>query len=152
MTFWASGLPVPEGGLRIVRVPGRQRLAHQAGPRLRAWRNAVAWAAREANAVLHPRGTPVQVSCTFWIVRPASHYGTGRNRDRLRDDAPAFPVGEGTGDVDKLERAVLDALTGISYETDAQVVSGGRSKQYAPRGSEPGVHVTVTGPEKAPVS
>jgi Holliday junction resolvase RusA-like endonuclease len=36
-------------------------------------------------------------------------------------------------DIDKLERATLDALTGHAYEDDAQVVTVSKSKRYGPQ-------------------
>ena len=45
-------------------------------------------------------------------------------------------------DIDKFCRTVLDALTGIIYKDDAQVVSLDATKEYAPNGLE-GVEITV---------
>ena len=59
---------------------------------------------------------PVQVSvCVRW-PRPASHYTP---RGTLRATAPDDPSAV---DVDKLARAILDALTGVVYRDDRQVV------------------------------
>lgn len=67
---------------------------------LRAWRQAVGWAVR---AALHaPTDAEVWMKLHF-VVQP-----------RRQGDAP---------DLDKLVRAVLDALTGIAYLDDKQVVA-----------------------------
>jgi Holliday junction resolvase RusA-like endonuclease len=47
-------------------------------------------------------------------------------------------------DVDKLARCVLDALTGVVYADDGQVVAMRLAKQYAPIASSPGVTITIT--------
>jgi Holliday junction resolvase RusA-like endonuclease len=52
---------------------------------------------------------PCEVAITFHHPRPAAHYGTGRNAGTLKPSAPTW---KGTApDIDKLTRAVLDALT-----------------------------------------
>jgi Holliday junction resolvase RusA-like endonuclease len=47
-------------------------------------------------------------------------------------------------DVDKLARCVLDALTGVVYADDGQVVAMRLAKQYAPIGGRAGVTITVS--------
>jgi crossover junction endodeoxyribonuclease RusA len=46
-------------------------------------------------------------------------------------------------DLDKLIRAVLDALTGIGYEDDSQVVMIDAIKEYVRDGAMPGILVCV---------
>lgn len=71
-----------------------------------------------------PTRLPVEIGITFVFVRPKSHY---TSKGELRAGAPTHP---GKPDIDKLCRAVLDALTGILYHDDAQVVSLNASKRY----------------------
>jgi len=84
---------------------------------------------------------------TFTVRRPPIHYGTGRNRLTLKDNAPAHP--RGRPDLDKLIRATLDALTDAGALTDdATVVSILAIKCY-PGGDldaldVPGVSIVVT--------
>ncbi len=47
-------------------------------------------------------------------------------------------------DVDKLARCVLDALTGVVYADDGQVVAMRLSKQYASIDGAPGVAITIS--------
>jgi Holliday junction resolvase RusA-like endonuclease len=63
---------------------------------------------------------PLLLVVDFFLMRPKGHYGTGRNASILKDSAPAYPVGR--PDATKLVRAVEDALTGILWRDDAQVV------------------------------
>lgn len=51
----------------------------------------------------------VTLVALFTFPRPASHYGTGRNREQVKPSAPASHTQ--TPDLDKLLRLVGDALT-----------------------------------------
>ena len=53
-----------------------------------------------------------------------------------------FPISKYDGDVDKLVRALFDAMTGIVYVDDSQVVDVTASKRYADN-SSPGVWVYI---------
>jgi len=67
--------------------------------------------------------------------RPKAHYGTGRNAGKLKDTAPRWH-GLKTGDNDNIEKAVWDALSGIIWKDDSQVVSNSTQRRYA-RPGEP---------------
>ena len=79
---------------------------------------AVKIAALEAGIKKIPKGSGVTVSAIYGFVRPA--------RER-RPDPCVRP------DADKLGRALLDALTGIAYHDDGQVVALSIRKIYAAR-------------------
>jgi Holliday junction resolvase RusA-like endonuclease len=89
-----------------------------------------------------PKGTPVAMVLEFRIDRPQSHY-LPANRSRperaLRLDAPTWHTSP--PDVDKLERAVLDALTHKAYDDDAQVARVRKHKLWSDR---PGVTVRIS--------
>ena len=74
------------------------------------------------------RGAPVGVSAIFYQPRLRGHYGTGRNAHVLKIGAPAFPARK--PDVDKFLRRILDALTGVIYEDDGQVVEVHGAKRW----------------------
>lgn len=80
---------------------------------------AVQWAARQAKVPMVPKGRGVTVSVVYAFARP-------KGRDRWRVDPCVRP------DVDKLCRALLDALTGVAYHDDGQVVALSVRKIYAP--------------------
>jgi Holliday junction resolvase RusA-like endonuclease len=77
---------------------------------------------------------PVRITrCVFVLTRPSTHYFTGRNAHRLRDDAPAYPIAKQRNDIDKLLRSTLDGITsagvigkirqvGIVWVDDSQVI------------------------------
>lgn len=143
--FTVPGLPAPQGSKRVVR--GRLIDANHAS--LRPYRASVAAAAAQAlglgldgppGAQNGPQGLSglsehvptreaVAVELRFGLPRPRGHWGTGRNSEVLKPSAPEFPATK--PDIDKLVRAVLDALTGVVFADDAQVVRLYTDKVYA---------------------
>ncbi|QGZ16935.1 RusA-like resolvase [Arthrobacter phage LittleTokyo] len=140
VTFWAAGVPIPQGSKRIGRnrATGKPILLDDNDKELKPWREVVAWAGRAA-AAAEPLDGPLEVHLLFYMPRPASHYL--RSGD-LKPSAPAWPAVK--PDVDKLERAVFDALTaGNVWVDDARAVSVHKSKRYASLPHEAGVRVAV---------
>lgn len=94
------------------------------GRSAKTWRQEVAATALTARQ-LAPWGDelllgPCVVEFTFRRPRPKGHYGSGRNAGVVRSSAPPAPATR--PDVLKLARAVEDALTGILWKDDAQIV------------------------------
>lgn len=127
LTFSVDGLPVPQGSMRAFVIKGRAMVTHGAGKELAVWRQAIAARAREAGAT--PQPGPVAITLTFRLLRPPSR----PKRETQPDRRP---------DLDKLVRATLDALTGIAFLDDAQVVRCLAEKRYDV--SFPGLTVTLT--------
>ena len=103
------GTPVPQGSKVANRFGKGVRDSNDKS--LRPWRAEVAGCIAEAMTVQHwdTLDAACQVHITFWHARPASHYGTGRNAGRLKPSAPTWK--HTAPDIDKLTRAILDALT-----------------------------------------
>jgi Holliday junction resolvase RusA-like endonuclease len=125
----------PETGKVIVTESGNRAAK-------RTWRGDVrdaAWTAIGAleNGEPWPAKGPVAVTFTFYRARPKGHYGTGRNAGVLKDSAPTYPLT--APDVLKLSRALEDALIGVVYCDDAQIVDETLYKRYG----DPGVSVLV---------
>lgn len=147
--FTVVGTPVPQGSMQAFVRGGKPHVvAGNAGP-LEKWRGDIRSAFAEANGPVATaldqfvQDGPVSMRLTFRLARPKSHYlpaTKSRPRPELKADAPTWG---GKGDLDKLVRAVLDALTGISYEDDKQVVVLGATKEYSPAGRA-GVDVRVS--------
>jgi len=80
----------------------------------------------------YPRGIihtgPIGVFIGFCMKRPKSHFGTGKNADILKDSAPEKPKSK--PDLSKCVRAIEDALTGIVWKDDSQVVYILAGKHY----------------------
>ncbi|RII41901.1 RusA family crossover junction endodeoxyribonuclease [Galactobacter valiniphilus] len=142
LTFTVPGDPITQGSMRAFARGGRAIVTHDKGPALNHWRSRVTLEARRAWGRAAPLDGPVAVTLTFRLARPKSHYGTGRNAQRLKPSAPALPH---TGlDLDKLARAINDALTQARvWADDSRVCSMTTHKVYAGPGEMAGVDVTV---------
>lgn len=128
------GIPAPQGSKRHVGGGRMIESSKHVGP----WRERVALAAY--SACPQPILGALRVSLLFTLPRPKSHYRTGRNAHLLREAAPDYPTGK--PDVDKLARAILDALTGIWWDDDSRVVSLDAVKVYGP---DPSVSIFAVG-------
>ncbi len=69
----------------------------------------------------------MSVNYAFYFARPKSHYNA---KGILLKNAPEHPTGRNIGDIEKLARSVSDALTGVAYDDDSQVVEMTLSKGY----------------------
>jgi Holliday junction resolvase RusA-like endonuclease len=121
--FRVYGLPVPQGSKKVIR----GNLIEMSDARLRSWRQDVAAQAHQAMS-RPPWKEAIQIELGFFFPRPKNHYGTGRNSEKLKALAPAYPAVH--PDLDKLVRSVLDALSGVCFEDDRQVVFVRAMKQY----------------------
>ena len=128
ITFTVTGAAAPQGSKRHV---GRGVMA-ESSKRLKPWRSDVRDAAFMAMDG-DPLAGPVAVAATFVYRRPAGHsLSDGISLSAAGKRAPYPPKG-GRGDVDKLLRAVLDAMTGIVYADDGQVVVLRGLRAWGPR-------------------
>lgn len=139
--FFAAGTPAPQGSKTHVG----HGVMVESSKRVKPWRAAVRTAAIEAMHGQPPRTGPLEVWLRFIMPRPKSHLRQGRAQTdgwRLLPSAPRQHTGK--PDVDKLVRAVLDALTGVAWCDDAQVVAVHGEKGYAYRAAPaPGVYAII---------
>ena len=138
--FFAQGHPSPQGSKRHL---GRGILV-ESSKTLKPWRQDVKFTAMGYVTDDWATDKPVDLELTFYFKRPASHYGTGKNRDKLKPSAPEYPTSAAVGDVDKLCRAVCDALTGVAFDDDRQVICLKASKSYAMIGMPEGAQIKIT--------
>ncbi len=125
------GLPIPQGSKSASVVKGRAVIRDANAKALHVWRLDVTAAAIDQARYTEPLTGPVRAWLRFTFTRPPSHYGTGRNAHILKPSAPAYP-GHGCGDLDKLQRAIFDALTAARvYGDDTQIVDVRARKFYA---------------------
>jgi len=98
------------------------------------WRERVALAAADAmaGAPMIARGVAMAMAITFVMPRPAS---TPKTRTPPAVKRP---------DLDKLTRAVLDAMTNVTFPDDSAVVSLRVGKRLADRDEQPGAAIEVT--------
>jgi len=119
----------------IVRRPNGSPMVvtkNDAGEAAEAWAGAVADAVgkRMAETGFETIGPKVPVAIDLVFIRPRKQgdYGTGRNAGLLKDSAPGDPSVK--PDVDKLARCVLDALKGVAWHDDGQVVGMPAWKEF----------------------
>jgi len=145
LQFDVPGIPQPQGSTKSFKRGGKV-ITTSDNAKLRPWRDAVCWHAREAAAGRRQFAGPVIVSAVFWLPRPAGHFGSGRNAGQLRASAPSHPAVK--PDLDKLLRGVLDALSEAGvWRDDAQVVGLGEvAKRYS---DKPGACIAI---EPAPTT
>lgn len=125
ISFAVHGLPIPQGSTRAWVVNGKPIITSSAKG-LTTWRRLVADVAQNY-APKEPWQGPVGIELQFGIPKPKS----APKRKRVWPDKRP--------DLDKLTRAVLDALTYVVFADDSQVVDIRASKDYGP----PGVVVEI---------
>ena len=70
----------------------------------------------------------VEMDITFCYKRPASHFRSKNKQKILKDNVPFFKSSK--ADLDNLIKFVCDALNGVFYKDDSQVVSLHARKLY----------------------
>lgn len=129
--FFVPGKPIPQGSKRIGRHGKFPIILDDNDKVLRPWRKTVAVAAEFAMQGRKPLDCAVCVSLNFVMPRPKS------TPKRSTPKAIRKP------DLDKLERSILDSITGICVSDDARVVSLIGSKRLAEIDEVPGVHIGI---------
>jgi crossover junction endodeoxyribonuclease RusA len=139
-SFTVWGIAAPQGSKRHVG----KGVMLESSDRVRPWRQDVRFAALEERPPNWDMATPMRLDLVFWYPRPASHYGTRNGISYLKANAPIEPVSARIGDIDKLQRAVFDALTGVAYLDDRQVVEVEARKAYLMGpDAAPYAHITI---------
>lgn len=157
LKFRVYGTPVTQGSLTSYpykKKSGGLGVSTPQSKQVVAWRETIQEYALQAYpdtldgiTPYYPKGVPIDVSMTFYILRPKS------NKD-------VYPVNSRTGDIDKYERCVLDACTMLEsqrregmrgntnkfiFEDDSQVVSvHNKLKVYVDNKEEEGVLIEIS--------
>ena len=123
VSFVVYGTPAPAGSKKVVPMGKRFGIIDDS-KRSRPWKNLVG---QQAGTVMEGRALlrgPLKVALRFVVRRPKGHFG----RRGLLPSAPPYPMVK--PDVLKLARGVEDALSGIVYADDAQIVKELLVKEY----------------------
>lgn len=145
IAIFLAGPPATKGSVKFFQArSGRVGLRND-NERTASWSKSLAWLARAKinQQHGHPTYAPFEVMVRVTLERPNGHFTRGRKRV-LRDDAPWTVTKR--PDVDKVLRAVLDALTGVMWHDDSMVVRAEIAKRWAEPGEEAGTHVEVSWP------
>ena len=107
---------------------GTSSVHHVAGEALAQWRASIRLKAKEAGAEVSP--LPISLAIVFGMQRPKAHmrWSGGKLIPKMQY---YYATPKVAPDLDKLVRAVMDALTGVCYADDAQVIEIWASKVYA---------------------
>lgn len=126
---FVPGTPTPQGSAKAYIVKGRARVTGD-NPKTMPWRADVAAHVRSeiGPTIAIPEG-PVVLTLSFVMPR------------RKAEPKRITPPHTRKPDLDKLSRAVMDALSGLVYTDDAQVIALDADKATALIGEQPGVHI-----------
>ena len=133
------GEPRAKGSFRIFRAGNGRPIVAKDSPKTYLWESAVSLAAQVAMAGRPILEGPLAVVLEFALQRPVSHLCP--RGGALRRGKPILP--QGKPDIDKLARSTLDALAGIVFGDDSQVVSLAATKRYTAPGEPPGCRIEV---------
>lgn len=126
-SLFVPGRPAPQGSKDHVG----NGIMVESSKAVAPWRTLVAWsAAKEWHRA--PLLQAVYLQLEFVMPRPAR---------TPKQTPPAIK----RPDVDKLERAIFDALTGVCWKDDSQVVDAHATKRIAEIDELPGVHIVIVG-------
>lgn len=124
-----DGRPVPQGSM-TASYNTRTKTAHVhhvQGAALAVWRATIREAAKATG--VSQSLSPISMTVIFGMPRPKAHLDIRGGRYVVKYshlyDRPAVAP-----DIDKLLRAVADALTGVCYHDDGQIVEVLVSKMY----------------------
>lgn len=118
VSFIVYGNPQPQGSTRAFMPKGaRFPVVTSDNAKLKPWRQDVAMQALVAMAAQAPQAGAATVSCAFFFARPK----TLRASVLVKTTKP---------DLDKLVRGIMDGITGICIDDDAQVVGIVAAKNF----------------------
>ena len=142
ISFFVPGIARPAGSKSafLNKKTGKIIVTH-ANPKTKVWMESVKWFAMKAANRMILLDEAVRLELVFLYSRPKSHYGTGRNAGCLKSSAPRHKTT--MPDLDKVNRAIGDALTGIIFKDDSQIVKLESSKSYCGPKEKPGVYITI---------
>lgn len=127
ITFFAEGIPTPQGSKIVRRHGDKAWLADVNSKALKSWRENVKQKAQEVMGERSPFDCALEVTATFFLPRPSS----------VTRDLPNVKP-----DLDKLLRGLLDSLTPCMVN-DSRVCVVTCDKQYADFDKSPGVQVQI---------
>ena len=122
-TIIIEGVPISKHRPRFARIGKGVRTYSDQGDDVKAVRDIV------KPQIIKKFADAITVFCLFKIPRPKSHYGTGKNADLLKKNAPIIHTSK--PDIDNLAKFYLDCLNGIAWEDDKQIIGLSAAKEYS---------------------
>ena len=134
-SFSVRGRPAPQGSKKHV---GRGILV-ESSKHVYGWRKYIKVTARRLLPDTWHAKMGIHLEAEFLFKRPKHHF---RANGELKPLAPVHCKTR-VGDLDKLVRALADALTGVAYDDDSQIISLKATKRYARRDEQEGAIIRV---------
>ncbi|MDD5511327.1 MAG: RusA family crossover junction endodeoxyribonuclease [Dehalococcoidales bacterium] len=130
--FTTFGNPVPQGSTRAFVKAGKAVVTQHSARKLKDWRGAIAAVAQDVQReqLFYDEKGVYAVKAVFYLRRPKSLPKKVRRHYKRPD-------------LDKLVRALLDALTGVLIPDDSHVFQVEAEKRYAEADQPPGVEVWI---------
>ena len=125
ISFFVAGTPVPKGSAKAFVVKGRAIVTQDNRDRQKPWASSISYTAAQQTDGVKPTAEAVHITMQFYMPRPKSHL---RKNGELTKSAPIHHINK--PDLDKLIRCVLDALTGVVWADDSQVMAIDAYKGY----------------------
>ena len=130
------GKPAPQGSKRSLG----GRVMIESSKRCKPWRQDVRHAALDLTPEAWRAPLPMKVEVAFLFNRPKADY---RVNGEQKPTAPHH-LTKRVGDVDKLCRVLLDAMTGVVFNDDCQVVTLIANRRFCLSHERPSAIITVT--------
>jgi crossover junction endodeoxyribonuclease RusA len=149
LSFTVYGEAAPQGSKTVGRTKSGRSFVREASKRTKPWRGEVQQAAGRAveEAGWELARGPVRLDLSFHFPRPKSHLSSSKSRPgALLPSAPEYHTKK--PDVLKVTRAVEDAMAGIVYLDDSQIVIELATKAYAAPDEPARVEINVTAMEE----
>lgn len=131
--FFVPGDPRGKGRPRFSRIGKFTKTYTDA--KTKAYEELVATAARRAMIPDEPLETPVSIHMTIKVPIPSSYSKKRKEACLLGLEMPCKKP-----DIDNIAKGVLDAMNGIVYKDDVQVIRLSLRKVYS---TEPGIYIVV---------
>lgn len=131
IAFQVFGVPAPKGSMKAFMRPGmKYPVVTHDNPKSKPWADGVRLSAQQRRPPGGPWEGAIELHASFFLPRPKS--------------LPKKTVHHiKKPDLDKLLRNIKDALKGVIYLDDAQVVETHTSKYYATNEAPPQVLITL---------
>jgi len=131
ITFTVLGIAQPKGSTKAFMRPGmRFPVVTADNTKTKPWAQTITAVAQRHAPSGGPWAVAVSLEATFYLPRPKSLPKKVQHHTKKPD-------------LDKLLRALKDALKGVMYVDDSQVVETRTWKAYARADAPPGVRVTI---------
>ena len=136
IAFTVYGAAAAKGSMRGFATKGGPVIITDSNRNVKSWQQLIRTAAADALDSPDLVTGPIACEVVYYLPRPKALQGTKyRSRPVAHTKRP---------DLDKLTRAVLDALTTVVWADDAQVVDLLAFKRYAAVDGRPRVEIRIT--------